>query len=774
MTPAMKRISEEHAHLLDALNERDRELAALVESSSNVVFRLGTDLRFKYISASIEHRLGFSQAQFVGKTIQEIDIAEYDSEGLEKICRKALETRKETQREVAVVGRYYTTRIFPQFAPDGSIAWLLGVSMDVTERKIAEDAQRRSQHHYEALVQTIDGIVWQLDYPSWQFTFVSKQAERILGYPVECWLREPNFWADHLHPEDRHWATDLCHTATKRGEDHQFDYRMIAADGRIVWLRDIVTVEVSDGQTVGLCGLMVDISERKKEESFRSGQHRILEMIATGRPLPEVLESLTLLIEAYSDGMLTSIMLVAEDRLHLVHGAAPSLPPAYFDSVGRAVIGPRAGSCGTSIYRGEPVIVTDVLTDPLWEDFRGFAIACGFRACWSTPIVSHKGDVMGSFAMYYREPRAPTSEDRRMIDIAAHIAGIAIERKLAEDALRHSEERNRATLRAVPDLIFVQNEEGVYLDFHAKNPSDLYLSPEQFIGKNMRDILPAGLVADFMKCFQDAVLSDEPQSIEYELKVDGQVRYFEARIVRAGDGRFLSVVRNITDRKTVEKRLRRGNEQIRKLAGKLITAQEEERRRVSRDLHDDVSQKVAALAIAISMAKRKVAARKGIGADLENLQRRTDQLADDIRHLSHQLHPAVLEHSGIVAALKSFTTEFSRLENLPVKLTLPDRCEIPHDVGICLYRVVQEALRNVAKHSEANRAEVVLSIIDHEINLWIKDDGRGFEVDGARGKGLGMVSIEERIRLCDGSLQVTSQPDHGTTLFARIPLNRSI
>ena len=110
-----------------------------------------------------------------------------------------------------------------------------------------DKALRESQRKYEALINSVDGIFWEADAATFQFTFVSKQAERLLGYPVECWLTEPDFWVKRLHPEDREWAGNFCASQTKQAEDHQFEYRMIAADGRVVWLRDNVTV-VSDGE----------------------------------------------------------------------------------------------------------------------------------------------------------------------------------------------------------------------------------------------------------------------------------------------------------------------------------------------------------------------------------------------------------------------------------------------------------------------------------------------------------------------------------------------
>jgi PAS domain S-box-containing protein len=170
-------------------------------------------------------------------------------------------------------------------------------------------------------------------------------------------------------------------------------------------------------------------------------------MIARDLPLDEVLAGLTRLIERHSGEMLCSVLLLEEDGLHLSHGAAPSLPETYTRGVGRVRIGPCAGSCGTAAFLGLPVIVTDIATDPLWEDARALALDHGLRACWSTPIKSSGGKVQGTFAMYYREPRHPSAFDLELTDIATHLAGIAIARHKAESELRQSEQRLREAQR---------------------------------------------------------------------------------------------------------------------------------------------------------------------------------------------------------------------------------------------------------------------------------------------------------------------------------------
>jgi signal transduction histidine kinase len=156
-------------------------------------------------------------------------------------------------------------------------------------------------------------------------------------------------------------------------------------------------------------------------------------MIARDAQLEGILEKLVQVVEAQFAGLLCSVLLLDQDGQHVRHGAAPSLPEVYTKAIDGLRIGPQAGSCGTAMYRREPVVVTDILQDPLWESYRDAAEPHGLRACWSTPILAHSGEALGSFAMYYREPRSPSPVETRALEMATHLAGIAIERKLARE-----------------------------------------------------------------------------------------------------------------------------------------------------------------------------------------------------------------------------------------------------------------------------------------------------------------------------------------------------
>jgi PAS domain S-box-containing protein len=176
---------------------------------------------------------------------------------------------------------------------------------------------------------------------------------------------------------------------------------------------------------------------RSEAEALFDGERLILEMVAKGDPLPRILDSLCRLVEEGAGGVLASVLLVDGECLR--HGAAPSLPKGYTDAIDGALIGPCAGSCGTAAYRREQVIVSDIASDPLWAEYRAIALPYSLRACWSTPIMSSEDKVIGTFAMYYREPRSPSRRDQEIITRITHLAEVAIERKLTQEKLQRSE-----------------------------------------------------------------------------------------------------------------------------------------------------------------------------------------------------------------------------------------------------------------------------------------------------------------------------------------------
>ena len=316
----------------------------------------------------------------------------------------------------------------------------------VMERKGAEEKLSRTNEILQSILSNMGDAVIVADTEGKLLLF-NPAAERMFGKGATQvssreWSQQYGLYLPDkttLFPHDQ-----LPLTRSLRGEAvnnvEMFIRHEKAPQG--LWTR-ITGRPLSDarGKSLGAVIVCRDITEIKKEEFFRFDQSSVLEMIAANALLPEVLTKLVLLMEAQADGLLCSILVLTPDGLRVRHGAAPSLPKAYVEAVDGAPIGPRHASCGTAMFLKKPIVVTDVMTDPLWADYRHLADICDLRACWSTPIFSSQGDVLGSFAMYRQEQRGPNAEETRLTQIATHIAGIAIERQLVQEKLRRRDAR---------------------------------------------------------------------------------------------------------------------------------------------------------------------------------------------------------------------------------------------------------------------------------------------------------------------------------------------
>jgi len=214
--------------------------------------------------------------------------------------------------------------------------------------------------------------------------------------------------------------------------------------------------------------------------------------------------------------------------------------------------------------------------------------------------------------------------------------------------------------------------------------------------------------------------------------------------------------------------LRQDQEELQSLAGRLITVQEEERKRIARDLHDDLSQRLALLSVDLDLLRQSLTGDAETTRELERMCRETGELAVDMRRLSHNEHHPQLA-LGLQHGVASFCNDFSRQHRIATKLVPEgDRKRIPEAVCFTLFRVLQEALSNVAKHSGADLVTITLGVHDDQALLRVKDDGRGFEIGGDR--GLGLISMRERLRLVGGTMRVNSSPLQGTEVEAVVPV----
>jgi PAS domain S-box-containing protein len=365
------------------------------------------------------------------------------------------------------------------------------------------------------------------------------------------------------------------------------------------------------------------------------------------------------------------------------------------------------------------------------------------------------------------------------------LAALIRERQRIGVSLLHSEQRYREVVESQADLIcrylpdttitFV-NE--AYCRYFSRKRAEL-------IGQKFLNLIPQEARAATCDHIQSLIRDPRVRVFEHEVLLgDGSVGWQQwvDYAIRDSEGNlveFQGIGRDISDRRRAEDALRQKEEalrnsytQVQDLAGRLIAAQEAERTRIARELHDDISQQLAALSIGLSRISHHIAGPSELQQDLATLQEQALQLGEAIRDLSHELHPGILQHAGLVPALKAHSAEFRGQHGIELNLDLDECCDgIPHDVSLCLYRVAQEALHNAAHHASARQIWVSLTRSHSGVELVVTDDGEGFDVEAARGAGgIGLISLEERARLVQGRLSINTKPQFGTEVRVQIPL----
>jgi PAS domain S-box-containing protein len=359
----------------------------------------------------------------------------------------------------------------------------------------------------------------------------------------------------------------------------------------------------------------------------------------------------------------------------------------------------------------------------------------------------------------------------------------------AERALRESEARVRLVADRAPVMIWTARPDTT-LDF-------LNHTCVEFTGRPLEQLLNEGWLdsvhpEDLDRClntYGPAFEARTPFFMEYRVRhADGTYRWLVATGVPkyGADGSFAGYIGcdvDITERRNAEDRIREGqaalersHQETRHLAGRLIEAQDTERARIARDLHDDVSQQLAGVSIAFSGLKQRLGeyrVREDLQLELVDLQQQTLTLARNVRQLSHDLHPTVLRHLGLEKALTSYCGELQRSHGIVMHCGAEgDLGSMSPEAGLCVYRIAQEALRNVVTHADAGRVDVRLCRRGDDAEISITDDGRGFDVhDPERRHGLGLVSITERAKLAGGTISIETGLNRGTRVKATIPVN---
>lgn len=582
----------------------------------------------------------------------------------------------------------------------------------------------------------------------------------------------------------------------------------------------------------GLTIYFTEITDRKRAEltilnnaTLLDKENRLLSMLARGAPLEEVLVTVMQTVESQSSGTLCSVLVLEEDGVRIRAGApSPSLPEDFTRAFDGAAIGPREGSCGTAMYTGKQVIVTDVQSDPLWENYRGIALSFGLRACWSNPILSREGKVLGSFAMYYREVRTPTAFEKRLIELAAQVAGIAIDRKKESETRKKAEnlllerERSLSSVYAtVGDILFHVAVEGpgIYR-WISVNPAFVIVTgiPEALVlGKTVDEVIPEPSLSMVKAKYQEAI--DTGRIVQWEEtsnypagRLIGEVSIAP---VMSADGvctHLVGAVHDITRHKQLEEDLRRLNaeleERVRIRTDELAEAADRAKHAdrlksaflatMSHELRTPLNSILGFTGVLL----------QGLAGDLNAEQKKQLAMArDSARHLLDLIND-VLDLSRIEAGQMEIVrapfdmrlaveAALSLAGPLAAKKGLALNASFSAGVGIVVSdrRRVEQILinlvNNAIKFTVRGHVDVECSLSDGNLVATVRDTGIGIQEDklpllfkpfqqiesglGRRheGTGLGLSICKQLVQLLGGHMEVKSKFGEGSAFSFCLP-----
>jgi PAS domain S-box-containing protein len=409
---------------------------------------------FVYTNRAYAAMYGFTSPELHGKTWRML----YDPDQVELLERQALAGlaacghwhgelvgRTKDGRPVSIELSLQQLRTVPY-----SKARVACACRDITARKRADAALLTSHSLLRTLAALSPVGLYRTDHAG-RCVYVNERWSEMTGLtPAEA---QGDGWAQTLHHDDREQVLTQWQRAVQGGPPFRAEFRLQRADGALTWVLGQAAPEFSDtGHTIGFVGTVTDISSRKRVETMRARENRILELIAAGSPLVTILNDLIGTIEEQLPGMLGSILLADPTGRQLQHVSAPSLPEDYNRAMDGLGIGPAAGSCGAAAYYRTTVVVDDIEASPLWASRSVLALQHGLRACWSRPILSRTGRLLGTFAAYFRATRRQADADEELLDVAVHLASIAIDHAQAERALTRLNETLQARANALMDV----------------------------------------------------------------------------------------------------------------------------------------------------------------------------------------------------------------------------------------------------------------------------------------------------------------------------------
>jgi PAS domain S-box-containing protein len=616
----------------------------------------------------------------------------------------------------------------PRFNADGSFAGYTGSAIDVTERKLTESALRKSDERLRLAMESGKSVGWDRDVKTGRDSLFG-DLPSVFGIPSEVYDGHVEDFHRYVHPEDRGRVLEAIDSAMQTHNPYGAEFRLRWPDGTVRWLAAKGKFYYSrDGEAERMLGVATDITERKlAEAALRESEERFRLAAQAGR------------MYAFDWDVVTDEIIRSEESIHIFG------------------------------LTGEPTRLTkrELLARVHPEDRARFMNSLECTPERPNTQISYRLLRPDSSALWLeRTGHAFFDEQGKMVRMIGMVADIT-ERKLAEDRLQ---EYKRA-VEAAEEMIVVFDREYRYLIANNKFLKMRKMTKDQVVGRFVHEVLNKEMFQfvreKLDKCFQGEVVRYEMKNRFPELgERDIFVSYFPIEGA-AGVDRVACILQDITERKRAE-------EALSAVSQRLIEAQEQERSRLARELHDDINQQLALLGVNLEGLRQSPPASAGeLREQIAKVSEQIEDVGKDIQALSHRLHSPKLEYLGLAAAAASFCREFSDQQ----KVEIAFHCEsvpkkLQQEISVCLFRVLQEALQNATKHSGSRQFEVTLQGGSNEIELSVHDSGVGFEPEEAiKGRGLGLTSMRERLKLVDGHLSIDSKPQHGTTIHARVPLN---
>lgn len=611
----------------------------------------------------------------------------------------------------------------PRSNEDGSFAGYIGTAVDVTEQKRAEEAVRESERRFRLLADTAPVLIW-MSGTDKRWSYFNKPWLDFTGCSIEEELG--NCLTERIHPEDLQRCVQIYSQSFDRREPFRKECRLRRHDGEYRWLLDIGVPRFNeDGSFAGYIGTAVDVTEQKKaEEALRAGEERMR------------LAQQSAHIGSFEWNIQTEVNIWTPE-LESLYG----LPPGGFGGTQAAfenLVHPddRAGvlkMIESSLKTGQPS--------------RG-----EWRVVWPDESVHW---IAGRWQVFMNDSGEPSRMAGINIDVT--------ERKLAEEKLREYER----AVEGAEEMIVVVDREYRYLIANRQYLKMRNLPRERVIGHFAHEVLAPEVFPLVKKkldeCFQGKVVRYERKYAHPRLgERDLLVSYFPIEGA-SGIDRVACILRDVTERKQAEEALLGVNR-------RLIEAQEQERIRIGRELHDDINQRLALLAFELEQLRENPSE---VQSRVRELLQHTIEISNDVQALSHELHSSKLQYLGVAKGIRSWCREFSKRQKIDVGFSGDVSESLPPEIGLCFFRVVQEAVHNAVKHGGGKQIEVQLMEQRNEAQLIVSDRGCGFDVETARqGRGLGLTSMQERVRLVNGTIAIESRPMHGTTIRVRVPFER--